>query len=189
MARPLRQRVHSPPPQQWHLTMAPSNGTLSDGTANVCTHPPPAMASSNGTTSSLSKCVITTPRLLHPAMAASNGALSNGIQQWHLTTCYPTMTSSNGTCLSNGTPYHGTQQWHQVQSVKVCPSNGTLEWHLTITPYHMAPSNGTTPNPPTCAPTQWHPAMAPYNPAVAPRPVWVGAHVGGLDVVPLLAMW
>ena len=122
--------------------------------ANVCTHPPPSngtqqwhqtMAPSNGTTSSLSKCVITTPRLLHPAMAPYQMASSNGTLPWHLTTCHPTTASSNGTQQWHLTmapypmaPYHGTlsngtQQRHQVQSANVCT-------------YPLAPSNGTLPH-------------------------------------------
>ena len=90
--------------QQWHLTMAPSNGT----------------------TSSLSKCVITTPRLLHPAMAPSNGTLPHGTQQWHFTMAPYHMPPSNGTLPWHPAmaPDHGTQQWHHVQSV-----NGTQQWH------------------------------------------------------------
>ena len=70
--------------QQSHLTMAASNGTI-------------PWASSNGTTSSLPRCVIA---MAPYHMAPSNGILpwhpasSNGTQQWHLTMA----------------PYHGTQQ-------------------------------------------------------------------------------
>ena len=108
---------------RWHPAMAPyhmppsNDGTLpwhpasSNGTQQW--HPPwhPAMAPDHGTlpwqpamapSSSLPKCVITTPRLLgllHPAMAPYHMASSNayqmapinGIQQWRLT-----MASSNG---------------------------------------------------------------------------------------------
>ena len=165
--------------------------------ANVCTHPPPSngtqqwhqtMAPSNGTTSSLSKCVITTPRLLHPAMAPYQMASSNGTLPWHLTTCHPTTASSNGTQQWHLTmapypmaPYHGTIQWHPAAA----PSNGTLPWHPIQWHPEMAPSNG-TPSHPAMAPyhgtlphgtlsngtyhgtlsngtQQWHPAMAPSN--------------------------
>ena len=136
--------------------MAPSNGTTSSLSKCVITtprllHPQQwhlTMAPSNGTTSSLSKCVKTTPRLLHPGMAA---AMAPNTQQWHHTTWHPAMA-----------PYHGTQQWHHVHSVKVChkhpppiasrngSSNGTQ--HPAMASHHVAPSNGTLP---------WHPAMAP----------------------------
>ena len=171
--------------QQWHPAMAPtmasSNGTLPRHPAmaprpvcqSVITSPPIAssngtlphstqqwhltMAPSNGTTSSLSKCVITTPRLLHPAMAA---AMAPSTQQWHLTTWHPPWHPAMA-------PYHGTQQWHHVQSI--ASSNGTQQWHLTT--WHPAMASM----------QQWHrtmtPTMAsyhrtlPWHPAMAPRPV------------------
>ena len=169
--------------QQWHPApsngilyhTAPSNGTLHHvQSVKMChKHPQPiassngtqqrhlTMAPSNGTKSSLSKCVITTPHLLHPAMAPSN-------HTWP--------------CLA--IPSNG-----HVQSVKVChnhPAYCIQQWHPAMAPYHMPPSNGTTSNLSKCVVTtpprllypamapstqqwhlnKWHPAMAP-----APRPV------------------
>ena len=95
------------------------------------------------------------PRLLHPAMAPSNGMLLasiNGIQQWHPTTWHPAMA-----------PYHGTQhpamapsiqQWHPPWHPAMAPYHDTQQWHhgqsVITTPrlLHppMAPSNGTLPH-------------------------------------------
>ena len=177
--------------QQWHLTMAPSiqqwHPASSNGTHHGIQQWHLTTAPSNGTTSSLSKCVITTPRHLttwHPAMAPDHGT-----QQWHhaqsVKVCHnhspPQQwhpAPSNG-ILPHGThhgiqamaPYHGTQQWHHVQSV--ASSNGTQQrhlttwhpamasmqqWHRTMTPT-MASYHGTLP---------WHPAMAPrLSPPIA----------------------
>ena len=107
--------------QQWHPALTPHNGIR------------------RGTTSRLTvKVCQNYPRLLHPAMAPSNGTLLasiNGIQQWHPAMAPHHMAPSNGTLPWHPhpamapsiqlchppwhPPYHGTQQWHHVQSVKV----------------------------------------------------------------------
>ena len=108
------------------------------------------------------------PRLLHPAMAPSNGTLLasiNGIQQWHPTTWHPAMAPSIQQwhpASSNGT-HHGIQQWHlstapsngttsslskcHNHSPPIASSNGTQQWHLTTWHPAMAPDHGTQ---------QWH---------------------------------
>ena len=105
--------------QQWHLTTAPSNGTTCS--LSKCHNHSPPIASSNGTQQwhlttwhpamapdhgTQSKCVITTPRLLHPAMAA---AMPPTTQQWHLTTWHPPWHPAMA-------PYHGTLPWHPAMA-------------------------------------------------------------------------
>ena len=145
-----------------HPSMAPYHGTQQwrhVQSVKVCHNHPPPIASSNGTlphgtTSSLSKCVITTPRRLHPAMAPSNGTLPHGAQQWHH--------------VHTANVQSPRQQWHPAMAPYhgTLSSNGTLPWHLTTWHLAMAPSNGSFcssrqlahPPPPT-----WHLAMAHSN--------------------------
>ena len=73
--------------QQWHPAMAPH---LTMAPSIQQWHPPwhPAMALPRHPAMAprpVCQSVITTPRLLHPAMAPSNGTLPHGTQQWHLT--------------------------------------------------------------------------------------------------------
>ena len=106
------------------------------------------------------------PRLLHPAMAPSNGTLLasiNGIQQWHPAMAPHHMPPSNGTLPWHPASSNGTQQWHPASSNGT--HHGIQQWHLTT-----APSNGTTSSLSKCVKTtpaysiqQWHPAMAPYH--------------------------
>ena len=115
-------------------------------------------------------------RLLHPAMAPSNGTLPHGTQQWHLTFFFPPMPCAPWQLRRS----FSTQQWHLTMAPDhMPPSNGSQQrqchpamaaqqWHPA-----MAASNGTTSNPPTCTPTPPSPAMAakaPSNgsPAMAP---------------------
>ena len=182
--------------QQWHLTMAPSIQQWRPAMAPSIQqwHPPwhPAMAPYHSTQQwhhvQSVKSVITTPRLLHPAMAPSNGTLPHGAQQWHLT-----MAPSNGTTSSLSKCVITTPRLlHPAMAAAMAPS--TQQWHLTtwhppwhpaMAPYHgtqqwhrspaMAPSNGTqqrhriqsanlyTPLSPAMAAQQWHPAMAASN--------------------------
>ena len=122
----------------------------------------PAMAPSNGTTSTPPKLVVT----LH---------LNHSTLQWH-----PTMAPSNGTTstppklspspLRTIAHYNGTLQWHptmhHVHSPKVGRHPPPQPWHTTMAPY-----NGTTSTPPKLVVTlhlnhstlQWHPTMAPSN--------------------------
>ena len=106
-------------PRLLHPAMAPSNGTLPHGTQQW------HLTMAPSTTSSLSKCVITSPPL-----ASSNGS-SNGTQHPAMASYHmaPTMASSNGTL-----PWHLT----------MAPSNGTTSslLHPAMAPYHMAPSTG-----------------------------------------------
>ena len=125
--------------------MAPCNGTTS--TRKVGRHPPPnhstlqwhpAMAPSNGTTSTPPKLPPNHSTLQwHPAMAPRplpQSWLSPSPQPYHTTMA----------------PYDGTQQWHHVpQSWSSTPPlhphyNGNVQWH------------------PAMAPRPLHPAMAPW---------------------------
>ena len=148
MARPIRQRAHSPP-QQWHRAMAPRP-------VKVCHNHPPPIASCNGSQQwhpikwhpamAPSNCTLPHATLpWHPAMAPAY-QMAPSTQEWHLTTWHPAMAPylSNGTLpshLNHMAPSNGTQQRHHVQSANVCT-------------HPMAPSNGTLPcPPPTCTPT------------------------------------
>ena len=115
------------------------------------------MASSNGTTSTPPKLVVT----LH---------LTHSTLQWH-----PTMAPSNGTTSSPPklvvtlpSPHHSTLQWHPAMApnngttsippklklvVTLPPNHSTLQWYPT-----MAPSNGNT-------------SAAPCNGTLVPRPI------------------
>ena len=157
--------------QQWHPALTPHNGIQ------------------HGTTSTLSKCVKTTPayciqqwhpamaRYWHPSMASSNPAMaphhmapSNGTLPWHPASSNgtqqpamaPTMASSNGTLPpSNGTT-SSLSKCHN-HSPPIAPSNGTLPHGTQQWHLTMAPSNGTTSSLSKCVittPRLLHPAMA-----------------------------
>ena len=142
--------------QQWHPAMAPYHMALTMTPYHGTQQWHHTMASSNGTTSTLPKCVITTSHLLHPAMAPYHIASShayqmasiNGIQQWHLTRYHPamapyhvrTMAPSNGTTSSlSKCVITAPRLLHPAMA----PSNG-IRWHLTTWHLAMVPSNGTT---------------------------------------------
>ena len=134
------------------------------------------MAPSNGTTSTLSKMVVT----LFP---------HHSTLQWQIAMA---MAPSNGTTSTTPSPHHSTLQWHPAMAPR--PLHSTLEGHPAM---HtgMAPSNGTTstpllpptiahyngngtqqwhhvhppkvgrrPPPPNHTTLQWHPTMAPMAP-------------------------
>ena len=115
----------------------------------------PAMAPSNGTTSTPPKLVVT----LH---------LNHSTLQWH-----PAMAPSNGTTSTprklvvyNGTPAMALRPLRQSWSSPSLPRaiahyNGTLQWHPA-----MAPSNGTTsipPKPKLVVTLPPHTTMVPYD--------------------------
>ena len=112
-------------PPLWHPAMAPSNGTTSTTPKLVLWHP--AMAPNNGTTSTTPKLVVTLPLA----------------------------------------PCNGTKQRHHVHSPKV--GRHPPLWHPA-----MAPSNGTTSTPPNLPPNhstlQWHPTIAPSNGTTSSAP-------------------
>ena len=111
------------------------------------------------------------PRLLHPAMAPSNGTLLasiNGIQQWH-----PAMAPYHGTQHPAMAPSNGTQ--HPAMAPAMASSNRTLPRHPAMAPRPVCQSVITTPG-------LLHPAMAPstgtlphgtqqWHLTMAPRPV------------------
>ena len=126
------------------------------------------MAPSNGTTSTLSKMVVT----LFP---------HHSTLQWQIAMA---MAPSNGTTSTTPSPHHSTLQWHPAMAPR--PLHSTLEGHPAM---HtgMAPSNGTTSTPllpPTIAhyngngTQQWHhvhppkvgrrPPPEPYHTTMAP---------------------
>ena len=115
------------------------------------------MAPSNGTTSTLSKMVVT----LFP---------HHSTLQWQIAMA---MAPSNGTTSTTPSPHHSTLQWHPAMAPR--PLHSTLEGHPAM---HtgMAPSNGTTSTPllpPTIAhyngngTQQWHHV---HPPKVGRRP-------------------
>ena len=110
--------IHTPPhgTQQWHLTQHPAMAPSIQQW-----HPPwhPAMAPRP-----VCQSVITTPRLLHPAMAPSNGTLPHGTQQWHLT-----MAPSNGTTSSLSKCVITTPRLlHPAMAAAMAPSGGCHCW-------------------------------------------------------------
>ena len=117
--RPLPQSWSSPSPLQWHLAMAPSNGTTSTPPKLVALPPPATMAPCNGTTSTPPKLVVTLPfphhstLQWHPAMAPRPLP-----QSWSSPS--PTIAHYNGSPWMAPRPLHPEMApWCHVQSAKV----------------------------------------------------------------------
>ena len=156
--------------QKWHHVHSPKVGR----------HPPlwhPAMAPSNGTTSTTPKLVVTLPSNTlqwHPAMAAHPlPKVGRHPPLW-----IPAMAPSNGTQqrhhvhspkVGHHPPppiahYNGTLQWHHVHSPKpppqpwhttMAPHDSTQQWHHVLCTLQWHP--GATSNPP-----KWFVALPPY---------------------------
>ena len=120
------------PGRPWHLTLAPSNGT-------VIWHP--------GTQERQHQW--------HPGTAATSPKLRpNGTQQWHLTMApcsrgaicmvntsqsHPRIPCTNHTTSTHMAPSNG-------QHAAMAPNNGTQQWNLTTCHPAMAPYHGTWPH-------------------------------------------
>ena len=143
-------RLPPPQPQQWHHS--PRLGRPSPFPQRSTLQWHPAMAPSNGTTSTPPKFAVTLPRYhstlqWHPAMAPRPFH-----QNWSSPSRPPTIAHYNGTLQWHHD--HSSQNWSSPSAPTIAHHNGTLAWH-----HDHSTKIGRHPPPPNHSTLQRHPAI------------------------------